>query len=281
MKQSLRELLAVPSGPVTIAGFDPSATPLLERSKTGKVRLPSDDDAVELAELQERLYAEATQGARRSLLLVLQGMDTSGKGGTTDHVVSTMRPTGVRYTAFKAPTEEERAHDFLWRIRQRVPKPGEVTVFDRSHYEDVLIVRVHDLVPKSEWEGRYDLINAFEAELAEAGTTVVKCFLNISYDTQRERLLARLDDPEKRWKFNTGDVDERRRWTDYMAAYEAVLERCSTAAAPWYVIPADSKKYRNWAVGRLLLETLRDLDLQYPQPDLDLDALRAKLQPPN
>jgi PPK2 family polyphosphate:nucleotide phosphotransferase len=280
VKQSLRDLLAVPAGHVTIAGFDPSATPLAERTKSGKVKVPTDDSA-ELAELQERLYAEATQGGRRRLLLVLQGMDTSGKGGTTDHVVSSMRPSGVRYTAFKAPTEEERRHDFLWRIRQHLPEPGVVGVFDRSHYEDVLIVRVHGLVPPEEWEARYDQINAFEAELAEAGTAIVKCFLHISYDTQRERLLARLDDPDKRWKFNPADVDERRRWTDYAVAYEAMLERCSTPVAPWYVVPADSKPYRNWAVGRLLLETLRDMNLQYPQPDIDLDALRERLQPPN
>lgn len=280
MKQSLREVLVVPPGPVTIAGFDPSVTPLAERSKSGKLKLPT-DDSTELAELQERLYAEATVGGRRSVLLVLQGMDTSGKGGTTDHVVSSMRPTGVRYTAFKAPTDEERAHDFLWRIRQRVPVPGVVGVFDRSHYEDVLIVRVHNLVPPEEWEKRYDLINEFEAELAAAGTTIVKCFLNISYDTQRERLLARLDRPEKHWKFNAGDIDERRKWTDYMTAYEVMLERCSTRVAPWYVIPANSKKYRNWAVGQLLLETLRDLDPRFPEPDLDLDGLRARLQPPN
>ncbi|HJQ44506.1 MAG TPA: PPK2 family polyphosphate kinase, partial [Jatrophihabitantaceae bacterium] len=277
MKQSLRELLAVPSGSVTIAGFDPSATPLVERGKSGRLKLPTDDSA-ELADLQERLYAEATVGSRRSVLLVLQGMDTSGKGGTTDHVVNTMRPTGVRYTAFKAPTDEERSHDFLWRIRPHVPVPGIVGVFDRSHYEDVLIVRVHDLVPEDEWESRYAQINAFEAELADGGTTIVKCFLNISYDTQRERLLARLDDPDKRWKFNEADVDERQRWTDYMAAYEAMLERCSTHAAPWYVVPADSKKYRNWAVGHLLLETMREMNPQFPdRPDLDVDAVRARL----
>ena len=280
MKQSLRELLAVPPGPVTLAGYDSAATPLAASKKGGKPKLPT-DDADELAELQERLYAEATVGGRRSVLLVLQGMDTSGKGGTTDHVVSSMRPTGVRYTSFKAPTDEERKHDFLWRIRQRVPVPGIVGVFDRSHYEDVLIVRVHNLVPEDEWEARYEQINAFEAELAAAGTTIVKCFLHISYDTQRERLLARLDKPEKRWKFNEADIDERQRWTDYMTAYEVMLERCSTPAAPWYVVPADSKKYRNWAVGHLLLETMRELNPQFPQPALDLDALRARLEPPN
>jgi PPK2 family polyphosphate:nucleotide phosphotransferase len=281
VNQSLRELLVVPPGAVSLAGYSSAATPLATTSKSGKLKLAVSDDMVELAELQERLYAEATAGSPRSLLLVLQGMDTSGKGGTTDHVVSSLRPTGVRYTAFKAPTDEEREHGFLWRIRRSLPPPGIVGVFDRSHYEDVLIVRVHNLVPPDEWNARYDEINAFEAEIAAAGTTIVKCFLHISYDVQRERLLARLGDPDKRWKFNVADVDERARWNDYVIAYEAALERCSTTAAPWYVVPADSKKYRNWAVGRLLLETMRELDPQFPQVDLDIDAVRARLQPPN
>jgi PPK2 family polyphosphate:nucleotide phosphotransferase len=248
--------------------------------KSGKLKLPR-GDAAKLADLQERLYAEAAVGGRRSLLLVLQGMDTSGKGGTTDHVVRSMRPTGVRYTAFKAPTDEERKHDFLWRIRSRTPPAGIVGVFDRSHYEDVLIVRVHDLVPPSEWERRYDQINDFEAELADNGTTIVKCFLHISYDTQRERLLARLDDPDKRWKFNVADVDERRHWSAYADAYEAVLERCNTPHAPWYIVPADSKPYRNWAVARILTETLQELKPKFPEPDLDVATLRESLQPPN
>jgi PPK2 family polyphosphate:nucleotide phosphotransferase len=280
VKQSLRDMLRVPPGPVTLAGYDSAAMPLAARSKSGKVKI-SGRDVANLADLQERLYAEATVGGRRSLLLVLQGMDTSGKGGVTDHVASTFRPSGVRYTAFKAPTEEERKHDFLWRIRRDVPAAGLIGVFDRSHYEDVLIVRVHNLVPPEEWEARYTMINDFESELSAGGTTIVKCFLHISYDTQRERLLARLNDPHKRWKFNPADVEERGRWSDYMIAYEAALERCNNSFAPWYVVPADSKPYRNWAVGRLLLETLTELDPQYPQPDIDLEALRARLQAPN
>jgi PPK2 family polyphosphate:nucleotide phosphotransferase len=279
VKQSLRDVLRVPPGPVPLAGYATDTMPLAP-SKKGKVRL-TDSEADELADLQERLFAEANAGSSRRVLLVLQGMDTSGKGGTTDHVVRTMRPSGVRYHAFKAPTEEERKHHFLWRIRRQLPPAGTVGVFDRSHYEDVLIVRVHELVPPAEWESRYDEINAFEAEIAAAGTTIVKCFLNISYDTQRERLLARLDDPEKRWKFNPVDVDERRHWSEYMIAYEAALERCNTAAAPWYVVPADSKPYRNWAVARLLLETMTELDPRWPQPDFDIDAQRVRLQPPN
>jgi len=280
VKQSLRELLLAPVGPVSIAGFDTTATPLATAGKNGKLKLPT-GDAIKLADLQERLYAEAALGGRRSVLLVLQGMDTSCKGGTTDHVVRSMRLIGVRYTAFKEPTDEERKHDFLWRIRQHTPAAGVVGVFDRSHYEDVLVVRVHNLVPPHEWERRYDQINDFEAELADNGTTIVKCFLHISYDTQRQRLLARLDDPTKRWKFNEADIDERGYWSAYAAAYEAVLERCNKPHAPWYIVPADSKPYRNWAVGRILLETLRELRPEFPEPDLDLATLRANLQPPN
>jgi PPK2 family polyphosphate:nucleotide phosphotransferase len=280
VKPDLRGALRVPYGPVTLAGFDSAAAPFAKNGKKGGLHLPTDDGPA-LRELAERLYADASVGGKRSVLLVLQGMDTSGKGGTTDHVVSTIRPTSVRYHAFKAPTEQEREHDFLWRIRQHLPGPGELQVFDRSHYEDVLIVRVHDLVPEKEWSRRYDQINEFEAEVAASGTTIVKCFLHVSFDVQRERLLARLDDPTKHWKFNPADVDERQRWSDYVTAYEAVLERCNTPQAPWYVVPADSKKYRNWAVGRLLRETLDELDPQWPRPDLDIDALRARLQPPH
>jgi PPK2 family polyphosphate:nucleotide phosphotransferase len=272
---SLRDALRVPAGAVSVAGFDSGAKPLAPKRKD----LEHDPD--EMAGLQERLWAESTEGGTRSLLLVLQGMDTAGKGGVVTHAVGVLGPIGVEYTAFKKPTQEELAHDFLWRIRKRVPRPGMIGVFDRSHYEDVLVVRVHDLVPQSEWEPRYDAINAFEQELTDGGTTVVKVFLNVSYDVQRERLLARLDEPEKHWKFNPGDIDERARWDDYQAAYDAVLQRTSTAAAPWYVVPADHKPYRNWAVAELLRETLVELDPQYPKPQLDVAALRARLAPPH
>ena len=267
-------------GPVILAGYDSTATPGAERDKKRRLQLPT-DDGPELRELAERLYADATVGGKHSVLLVLQGMDTSGKGGTTDHVVSTIRPTSVRYHAFKAPTVEERQHDFLWRVRQRAPLPGELQVFDRSHYEDVLIVRVHNLVPEEEWSQRYNLINDFESELAASGTVIIKCFLHVSFDVQRERLLARLDDPTKHWKFNPADVEERQRWTDYVTAYEAALEKCNTPQAPWYVVPADSKKYRNWAVGRLLHETLAEIGPLWPQPELDIEALKARLRKPN
>jgi PPK2 family polyphosphate:nucleotide phosphotransferase len=187
----------------------------------------------------------------------------------------------VQYTAFKAPNDEERQHDFLWRIEKHVPPPGYVGVFDRSHYEDILIVRVHTLVPKEDWETRYERINEWEAGLVGYGVSVVKCFLHISFATQRERLLARLNEPRKHWKFNVGDIAERALWSEYQTAYEAILTRCNTDVAPWYVVPADDKPYRNWAVSELLRETLEELDPSYPQPELDLEALRARLAAPN
>jgi PPK2 family polyphosphate:nucleotide phosphotransferase len=271
---SLRAALRVPAGPVTIAGFDPGARPLAAGRKVMA------HDLAELAGLQERLWAESTEGGTRRILLVMQGMDTAGKGGVATHAVGAFGPIGVEYTAFKKPTEEELAHDFLWRIRKRLPRPGMIGVFDRSHYEDVLVARVHSLVPQGEWEGRYDTINAFEQELTDGGTTVLKVFLHVSYDMQRKRLLRRLDRPEKHWKFNEGDIVERARWDDYQAAYGTALERCNSEAAPWYVVPADHKTYRNWAVAELLRETLMELDPRYPQPDLDVEDLRARLAPP-
>ncbi len=216
------------------------------------------------------------------MLLVLQGMDTSGKGGVLRHTVGLVDPQGVRITSFKAPTEEEKRHDFLWRIRNALPSPGRIGVFDRSHYEDVLIVRVHEWAGPEEIERRYGAINEFEAEVAAAGTTIVKCMLHVSAEEQKERLLARLDDSTKYWKFNPGDIDERALWSAYRAAYEIALERTNTEAAPWHVIPSDRKWYRNYAVGALLLQTLRDLDPQWPAADFDVDEQRRRLheEPP-
>jgi PPK2 family polyphosphate:nucleotide phosphotransferase len=256
---------------------DPAATPLAPGKKAKTLKAAA-GQAAELAELQERLFAEATAGGgERRLLVVLQGMDTSGKGGTIKHAIGAMNPQGVGVASFKKPTEEEHRHHFLWRVRRRVPGPGIVGVFDRSHYEDVLVARVHELAPAEEIERRYGEINKFEAKLVDAGVTMVKVFLHLSWAEQRERLLARLDDPTKRWKFNPADLDERALWPRYEEAYEIALARCSTVAAPWYVVPADRKWYRNWAVGQLVLETLRELDPQYPVPDLDVAALRARL----
>ena len=233
-------------------------------------------DAARLATLQEQLYANRD----RSLLLVLQGMDTSGKDGAIKHVAGAMNPVGVRVTSFRVPTDEERRHGFLWRVRKALPEPGQVAVFNRSHYEDVGVVRVKGLAEPDVVERRYGEINRFEERLAESGTVVVKCWLHISYDEQRERLLARLDNPAKRWKFSEKDVDERGRWADYMAAYETAIARCSTDAAPWYIVPSDRKWYRNWAVSRLVVEQLATLGLAYPDPGLDVPALKARLAPP-
>jgi PPK2 family polyphosphate:nucleotide phosphotransferase len=274
---SLRDILRVPTGPVDLAALDTAATPKAPASKA-KALEDVRRRGKRLATLQEMLYAEGTSDiATRRVLLVLQGMDSSGKDGTVKHVIGMLNPEGCRITSFKAPTPQERGHHFLWRIRRAVPPPGQVGIFNRSHYEDVLVVRVHNLVPEATWSRRYAEINRFEEQLAANGVTFVKCFLHISPEEQRERLLARLDDPTKRWKFNPGDLAERARWADYTRAYEAVLERCSTAAAPWYVIPADRKWYRDWAVTRLLTETLEDLHLRYPDPDLDLPTLRGQL----
>lgn len=275
----MRQALAVPPGPVVLAGYDTRTAPLAPGPKK-KAKLDAAGQE-ELRGLQERLWAESTAGGTRSVLLVLQGIDTAGKGGVTEHVVGTFGPIGVQYTGFKKPTPDDAAHHFLWRIRQRLPTPGVIGVFDRSHYEDVLVPRVHTLIPESEWRPRFGEINDFEADVAAAGTTLIKCFLHISFDTQRERLLRRLDRPDKHWKFNEADLEERARWADYMAAFEDMLENCNTPIGPWYVVPSDSKKYRNWAVGELLRETLEELNPKYPHPDLDVEALRRRLEPPN
>ncbi len=278
--ESVRDALALRPGTVNLAGYDTAATPLAPAKKAKATKQLMADGTV-LAGLQERLFAEAAAGGgHRSLLLILQGIDTAGKGGVVKHVVGQFDPAGVKVTSFKKPTPEELAHHFLWRIRKALPTPGLIGVFDRSHYEDVLVLRVHELVPEAEWRRRYEEINAFEAELVAGGMAIVKCFLHISYATQRERLLARLDDPTKHWKFNEGDIDERAYWSDYQAAFAAMLQNCSTEAAPWYVIPSDNKAYRNWAISEILREALTELDPQYPQTHLDVERLRGRLQPP-
>jgi PPK2 family polyphosphate:nucleotide phosphotransferase len=278
LDRPLSTVLRVPAGRVDLSRYDAGATP----------GLPGDRDtasqdftavAARLAQLQERLYAEGVVGGgSRRLLLVLQGMDTSGKDGTTRHVAGQVNPQGLRITSFKAPTRAERRHDFLWRIRRAVPEPGLIGVFNRSQYEDVLVVRVHSLVPASVWGERYDRINAFESELQDDGVHLVKVYLHLSKGEQKRRLLARLDDPAKHWKYNPADVDERAFWDDYAAAYVDVLERCGTPSAPWYLVPADRKWYRNWAVARLLLEALQEMDPQYPPVDFDLAHERSRVE---
>ena len=276
MADSLRAALRTPPAPVALSRFDPRATPLAPGSKerTRDVMLA---EGQRIAELQERLYAEGVTGGRRRVLLVLQGVDTSGKGGVVRHVVSVVQPQGVQYTAFKRPTEEELRHGFLWRVRRAAPPPGMLGVFDRSHYEDVLAGAVRGLASTTVIERRYRDIVRFERELAEDGVTIVKCFLHISPWEQKERLLARLDDSAKRWKFDPGDVDDRALWHAYQHAYETVLERTDSDLAPWYVVPSDRKWYRNWAVGRLLLETLDDLDPRLPEPTYDVAEQRDRL----
>jgi PPK2 family polyphosphate:nucleotide phosphotransferase len=219
--------------------------------------------------LQELLYAEG----KKRVLVVLQAMDTGGKDGVIRHVFEGVNPQGVKVAGFKAPSRLELAHDYLWRVHQHTPGKGEIVIFNRSHYEDVLVVRVHDLVPEAVWSRRYEHINAFERTLADEGTLILKFFLHVSKDEQKARLQARLDEPDKRWKFSLGDLDERRLWDDYIAAYEAMLSKTSTEQAPWYVIPADRKWYRNLVIGTVLRDALETLDMHYPEFEGDPDSI--------
>ncbi|WP_329581468.1 polyphosphate kinase 2 family protein [Streptomyces sp. NBC_01361] len=270
-------MLRIPAGkPVNLASFDARATPAGPSGKAAGLEATA-RMGERLADLQERLWASGTAGDRRRVLLILQGMDTSGKGGTVKHVIGLFNPSGCRIKAFKAPTPEERGHPFLWRIMRALPEPGEIGIFDRSQYEDVLAARVRGLVPRRQVGGRYGQINRFEQSLAEDGVTVVKCFLHISYEEQRERLLERLDNPDKHWKFSMGDIEDRALWPAYQQAYEIALERCSTDDAPWYLVPAGRKWYRNWAVSKLLLEHLEALDPTYPKADFDVAGAREQL----
>ena len=263
--------------PADLRSLDTRATPGFEGKKT-EAQEAQAEMAERLSTLQEQLYAEGRKGGTRSVLLVLQGLDTSGKGGTVRHVVGQCDPGGLHIATFGRPTPEELKHDFLWRIRRQLPKPGKVGVFDRSHYEDVLAARVRNVVDKRTWGRRYATINRFEQELTKSGTRVVKCFLHISPEEQKERLLARLDDPTKHWKYNPGDLEDRALWEDYMAAYTDLLERCDTEHAPWHVVPADRKWYRNRAITQLMIETLEGLELQWPKADFDVEAERARVQ---
>ena len=256
---------------------DPESTPGYDGDKkSGKKDLEA--LSAELNDLQERLFAaHHDEDSGPAVLLVLQAMDTAGKGGIVRHVVGAVDPQGVELAAFKKPTEEELAHDFLWRIRQRVPGPGMIGVFDRSHYEDVLIGRVRELADGAEIERRYSAINDFEAELVAAGVHIVKVMLHISPDEQKERLAERLDRADKHWKYNPGDVDERLLWPDYMDAYQAAFDRTSTEAAPWFVVPANRKWYARLAVQRLLLDVLKDIDPQWPAADFDVEVEKKRL----
>ncbi|MGZ1492399.1 PPK2 family polyphosphate kinase [Brevibacterium sediminis] len=256
---------------------DPESTPGYDGDKkSGKKDLEA--LSAGLNDLQERLFAaHHDEDSGPAVLLVLQAMDTAGKGGIVRHVVGAVDPQGVELAAFKKPTEEELAHDFLWRIRPRVPGPGMIGVFDRSHYEDVLIGRVRELADETEIERRYTAINDFEAELVAAGVRIVKVMLHISPDEQKARLAERLDRPDKYWKYNPGDVDERLLWPDYMDAYQVVFDRTSTEAAPWFVVPANRKWYARLAVQRLLLDVLKDIDPRWPDADFDVEVEKKRL----
>jgi PPK2 family polyphosphate:nucleotide phosphotransferase len=270
------ELLRAGDGFV-ISGVDPDSTPGYTAGKEAAEEEMA-AGAAELDELQERLYAQSRSDASdAAVLLILQAMDSAGKGGIIRHVVGSVDPQGVTLTAFKKPTAEELANDFLWRIERRVPQPGYIGVFDRSQYEDVLIGKVRALATAEEIERRYGAINDFEKRLTDAGTRVVKVMLHISYDEQGARLMERLERPDKHWKYNPGDVDERARWPHYMDAYQSVFERTSTAAAPWYVVPANRKWYARLAVQQLLRGALREIDPQWPVATFDVDAEKKRL----
>ncbi|WP_442576825.1 PPK2 family polyphosphate kinase [Microbacterium sp. F51-2R] len=270
------ELLRVGEG-FRLADIDPSSTPGYDGDKKdGQDDLESGAD--ELDEYQERLYAESrSEATNASVLLVLQAMDSAGKGGIIRHVVGSVDPQGISLTAFKKPTKTELAHDFLWRIEKKLPEPGYIGVFDRSHYEDVLIGRVRSLAEPEEIERRYAAINEFEKRISDQGTRIVKVMLHISNEEQRERLMERLDRPDKHWKYNPGDVDERLLWPKYMDAYQVVFERTSTPWAPWYVVPANSKWYARIAVQALLLDALERIDPRWPAATYDVEAEKARL----
>ena len=264
----MEKLQVKPGSKVKLKDWDPRDTSLAPGDKD-ETNSKSDKFCDKLVDLQELLFAEH----ERKLLVILQGMDTSGKDGTVRHVMRGVSPQSVRAVSFKKPTMPELEHDFLWRIHAQVPATGEIVIFNRSHYEDVLVVRVHQLVHDKVWKKRYDQINEFERMLSESGTTILKFFLHISKEEQGERLQARLDDPTKRWKFQHGDIEERKLWDHYMKAYEDALEKTSTEWAPWTIGPSDEKWFRNCVVAKTISQTLEDFDMKYPKPDLKAETI--------
>ena len=265
-----KKFVVAPGSKVRLEKIDPSYTGKFGGEDEAQPQIETDLER--LRDLQQKLYAEH----RRALLVVLQGLDASGKDGTVRHVFSGLNPLGASAYAFKEPTAEEQAHDFLWRVHKVSPAHGHIGIFNRSHYEDVLVARVHELVPKEVWSKRYERINEFEKNLAQSGTRIVKFFLHISREEQLRRFERRLTDPKKQWKISEADYAERACWDDYVQAYEDALERCSTERAPWYVIPADHKWFRNLAVARIVADTLDEMDIRIPPPTVDLDEMRRK-----
>ncbi|WP_329413829.1 polyphosphate kinase 2 family protein [Nocardia vinacea] len=275
-KWSLPPIEALRADGLRIADLDASGTPGFKGGKKQAQKLLIERAGV-LSDLQEKLYANGRSGDTRSVLLVLQGMDTAGKGGIVRHVIGSVDPSGVDHASFGVPTGEEKSHHYLWRIRKELPRAGQLGVFDRSHYEDVLVVRVHNLVPPEVWEPRYDEINAFERELVDQGTTLVKVAMFVSLDVQKERLRERLDRPDKYWKFNPADIDERGYWPAYQEAYQVMLDRTSTDYAPWHVLPADHKWFARLAVTELLIDALDGLKLDWPPALFDVEEQQRRL----
>ncbi|WP_174801591.1 polyphosphate kinase 2 family protein [Martelella limonii] len=262
-----KTLIVEPGSSVSLADIDPAADGGIDGKDEGRELLAGILD--EISPLQEKLYAEG----KHALLIVLQGIDAAGKDGVCWHVIRAMNPHGTTVASFKQPTDVETAHDFLWRVHQRVPAKGQVAVFNRSHYEDVLIARVHNLVPKAEWSRRYNQINNFEEYLTENGVSIVKFFLYISKEEQLERFEKRLEDKDRQWKISPADYAERERWDDYIEAYEAMLSKCSTQHAPWYVIPANRKWFRNLAAADIIHRTMVDMNIESPKPTVDIDEI--------
>ncbi len=265
-----KELLVTPGKKVKLGKWDPEDT--LGWEKGHKTTAALDKSCEQLDKLQYLLYAEH----KSALLIVLQGLDAAGKDGTIRHVMSGVNPQGCTVTPFKKPSPEEMGHDFLWRIHKAVPEFGDIGIFNRSHYEDVLIVRVHNLVPKDVWSKRYDQINEFEETLHDNNVKILKFFLHISKEEQKKRFQQRIDDPDRRWKISEADFAERKFWDDYTAAYEAALTKCSTDHCPWYVIPANKKWFRNLAVSHIIMETLQDMHMKFPAPTVDVKKLKWK-----
>jgi PPK2 family polyphosphate:nucleotide phosphotransferase len=274
LEDSVETLRATPG--FHLAGIDTAATPgFMGGRKEGAAALVTGEKT--LSELQEKFFANSLYGDNRKILLILQAMDTAGKGGIVRHVVGAVDPQGVAHVAFKAPTEEERKHDFLWRVRKELPKAGKIGVFDRSHYEDVLIARVRQIASTDVINERYEQINQFEREVADDDTTIIKVMLHISLEEQKARLAQRLERPDKFWKYDPGDVDERLQWAGYQEAYQLAIERTSTAGAPWYVVPADHKWYARLVVQHLLIDALRRMELDWPPATFDIEEEKRRL----
>jgi PPK2 family polyphosphate:nucleotide phosphotransferase len=266
-------MLLKPVSPTDELELDDDQAARPESLAKGELKDKLDAQLEKIGELQKVFYADG----RHALLIVLQGRDASGKDGVVRTVIGACNPSGVRINSFKVPTPVELAHDYLWRVHQVMPEKGMMAIFNRSHYEDVLVVRVHDIVPEEIWSQRYEQINNFEKMLVENGTTILKFFLHVSRDEQTERLRERVEDETKNWKFSAGDLNERKLWDRYTEAYRDALRKCSTDWAPWYVVPADSNKARNYLIARRIVETLEGLGLEYPKPKTDLNQYLASL----